>query len=449
MTSQKRVGAIVLLLVLVISGAALAWGRINPAPLPPTATPDLGAALRQSQADNRPAQTLYYAQQQAARDGWSPALHRIVGDAWRDLGDLRRAAAHWNSAVSGTAAVRANAVSTTATSADPDLWRRLAAARLELQDWPQAQDALAALLLVAPFDTWGHYHSALLTAPFDPNGAVLHLQISVRVAAYSAVSADLLDVVQTNPQDPLMSLRVGQVYMRHRLWPYAELAYEHAAIVGAPLPAALAYVGLARDWQGKDGGPWIARALALDGSSAEIYYALGLHERLRNNTAASLRAFTQAVLVAPNVPVYYAELGQAYRAAGNLGEAERWLVHAVNISGGAAEYQRMLAQFYAQENLTPNTIAVLGQLPAEDAATLASKGWALYRSGDTDGANQALAQALALQPNFPDALYYQARILLEQGQWQAASPLLQQVAASTSEFRDEAQRLLVGVTGDG
>jgi tetratricopeptide (TPR) repeat protein len=123
---------------------------------------------------------------------------------------------------------------------------------------------------------------------------------------------------------------------------------------------ALAYAGLARDRQGKDGGAQIARAVSLDRQNAQVRYLEGLHWRQVGNYQASLSALVQATALDPENPALYAELASAYRLLGDLDAAERWYMQAVSVSNGDPRWQTVLDAFRAERG------ALLEQLGLTD-----------------------------------------------------------------------------------
>jgi tetratricopeptide (TPR) repeat protein len=379
-------------------------------------------------------QALYQIEAQAAQTGWTPELQRQAGELWRDAGDLPRAVAFWEAA---SASDFNNA----------DLARKRAESYITLQRWTEAADALEQLLMVVPGDSWGHYQLGLIRAPFDPQTATAHLQVVAADSTYGNRARAILAVLLDNPDDLLISMRVGIAFADNQLWPYAELAFRHAAVVAQPFPEALAYVGLARDMQGKDGTSWVEQALALDADSPQVLYLHGLHLRTLGDYQQSLTQLIEAATLEPQNPAFLAELGTAYRLVNDLPSAEYWLKTAAALSPGNPHFQELLALFYAEEgyNLTSGGLDTLEQaarLMPDDPDILAGYGWALYTTGDTEAALLQLDAALAILPSHLRSLYYKAQIALESGNLGQAEALFEQVAASDSEFSEEARRVL-------
>lgn len=294
------------------------------------------AAVPELRAD-RPLQSIYALEAEAARSGWTPESRRQVGYYWYSLGDLSRAVANWESA-----------------TPDARVLRDLSQAYIDLQRWADADASLERMLPLlppgAPDRAWAHFQLGMIRAAYDPQGAAQLLRIAE--PTYGASVMTLIPILESDPD----SLRVGLALADSELWAYAELAFSSSAD-----PLANAYAGLVRDMQGKDGSAQIQTALALLPQSAQAHFIHGLHLRLKFDFDASLEAITQAVALDPENPALYAELGRAYQLLGDFASAERWLKFAVSLD---SSFQAMLDSFYADEE------AILRDMGLMDEAVL-------------------------------------------------------------------------------
>lgn len=401
---------------------------------PEALVPRLWAALQAHRAAGQMEQALYLVQRLGGEVGWTAELYQLGGDLLAEKGDLSSAAANWDAA-------------RLLSPGDPRLLQRLAQAYLDLGQWAQAAVVLRELIAAAPENTWAQYHLALIAAPRDPAVAQAALTRPARDPAYSMVATDLLRLIETYRADPRLSLLVGGLLAENGLWAYAEQAYRHAAILNHPSAEALAYVGLTRSRQGLDGDPWIDAALQTELESPAVFYVQGLHLRTENDMVGSLNALIQAVLLDPNNPALYAELGSAYRLVGDLQGAEYWLKVAVDVSQNAPQFQELLAMFYAEtgHNLDAGGLPILelaaAALPNSPNAR-AAYGWGLYQSGERERGLAELDAALRLDPNNPRALFFRALVALEAGETDAAVQALEAVANSASRYAGDAARLL-------
>lgn len=295
----------------------------------PTSVDLLTANLEQ----NRPIQSLYHLDTLASESGWTSDMASRAGDLWLELGDVEQAVAYWQ------VAIRLD-------PSDSSLVRLLAQAYLDLQRWSEATIALNQLIEIIPEDDWAHYHLGVLQIAFTQERAAKHLEIARQNPIYQIVADSLLSVSVEEPAERAM--QIGVVLLNHSLWGVAEMVFQYAAVMGDPFPEALAYAGLARDYQGKSGREQIEQALAVVPENAQVNYLFGLHLRLVNDDEGSLASFQRAIALNPVNPAYAAELGAAYQRLGDFAQAEYWFLEAVTLSGDADQFQQLLDQFYAQ-----------------------------------------------------------------------------------------------------
>jgi tetratricopeptide (TPR) repeat protein len=328
MSHPLRIRAALIPALLVLLAIFIAPVRFNQ--LHPATPEDL---LHADLAANHPTQALYQVLTLAAQTGWTEDLARTAAHLWETLGDVSRAAAYWELAVKND-------------PTDLGVAKQLARTDLDLQDWSAAVIALNHVIKLSPDDTWAHYQLGLLQAAFDPQQALVHLRTASREPTYRDTATALLFLGGAKANDPTTVMRVGLVFASLHLWGYAEMVFQYAVDLAAPFPEALAYTGLARDNQGKDGGSQIEQAVTLAPLNAQVRYLEGLHLRLGGDNSASLNALLQAMNLDPLNPAYAAELGSAYQLVDQLGQAEYWLKQAVALSRNDSRFQDLLAQFY-------------------------------------------------------------------------------------------------------
>lgn len=331
----------VLVLLVLIPLLFLLSFTVRPPSPQPDVTQDASLPERrivENLGQNRPLQALYHIETLAANAGWTPILQQQAGDVWREIGDTAAALVYWERA----AQTRTN---------DPVLLRRIAVANVDLQRWTAAVDSLKALAAFSPTDSWVNYQLGLLLAPFDPRAAARYLSVIADSIMYGETARALLEIVRADPANPSIPMQVGLALAARDLWPYAQLAFDHAATVPGLYAEASAYAGLSRDRQGKDGSQWIGQAVAAAPENALVRFLEGLHFRAVGDYAASLGALVKAQSLDPSSPALYAEVSTAYRLLGDLRQAEYWLQLAVAVSGNAQQFRDLLAQFYLEYTL--------------------------------------------------------------------------------------------------
>lgn len=277
-------------------------------------------------------QTLYTLEAQAARSGWTAAQAASAAELWQSVGDLPRAVRYWE-------------IAAALTEADVALLRRLAGAYLDLQRWPQAVIVLDQLVSLVPGDAWAQFSLGLVQLAFNPSEAAEHLGVAAQSPDYQPVVDDLLAALAGRPDDPAKLMAVAVVLGQHGLWPFAETV-SLAASDATRAPEALAYTGLARDQQGKNGAAQIDAAVAAAPDSPQVRFLQGIHLRLRGDGFGGLDALLRAAALDPVNPGYAAEVSAAYQMLGNWTEAENWLLLAVQLSGDDPRFQELLTRFY-------------------------------------------------------------------------------------------------------
>jgi tetratricopeptide (TPR) repeat protein len=321
---QKPVRVAVALLVLTLPLIILVIRRA-----PDTAPGDhLAANLRL----NRPVQALYQIEYTAAQTGWTPEMARRAGDLWDALGDRAKAAAFWEIASPKNAAVL----------------RQLAEAYLSLGRWPEAADTFRRLLALEPNAADAHEALGLLLAASDPRTAAGHLRQAASQPTFAPLANELGPVLDNTTASAGLAMQAGAILAARERWLYAEVAFSYASTVSGPYPQALAWLALARDKQGKDGGPQIQQAVALAPQDGQVRYLEGLHLRAGGAPRESLRALYQAVTLDPLNPAFAAELGSAYQLVGDRDHAALWLKQAVALSHGDPRFQDLYTQFEAE-----------------------------------------------------------------------------------------------------
>lgn len=467
-TSQLAWGARLLVLILLVG--------LLPAPIPPAFTQsveqgdaalwahDAATALRayQDALARRPGDPVLFARMieaatQAGRadmaaayraemvrlDGWTPDQLRAEGDAVAALNDADRAAPYWAASLSGA-------------PQDKAVLRRLVDRALSVQDWERAARWLDEVQRLDPSDVESAFHAALLRAPVAPTDAISALdraaadpKVAPGVEAVRAVLAQYGGATRGE-----LAFRLGLAMSNLGEWAYAERAFRVALDEERANPAALAFLGLAQDHTGRDGWPPIRQALDLAPNDALVSYAAGVHWRLNGDAARALEALQAARTLDGQNPAIAAELGLAYRDAGQPSEALLYLTTATELAPDDAAFRRLLASFLADSSydLTGQGLALLRKMADEapdDAEVQASLGWALMAARDMAAASEALNRAVALDSENPRARFYFAALLEMEGDLDGALDSYRFVAASpdAGSFAERARRAIGRLVG--
>ena len=343
----------------------------------------------------------------AALSGWTPDLHRRLGEVFHARGETALAVAEWEAALEHA-------------PDDGDALRALAEAHLQARDYEQAAAALGRLVEAAPQEMWAHYRLGLLVASYDAEAAAHHLTAAAADPTFGAAAeavVETLDALSGEADRAYASAQLALTLMQLEEWAAAEQALSVALLFSPRYAEAMAYLGLVQDRLGDDGLPALLQAVALEPENPLVRHALGRHYAEVGDYDAAIPALIQAAALRPDNPVALAELGAAYSARGDLADAAQWFHRAAELDRDNPFFWEQLAAFYADTgyNLEEEGLAAINSalLNAPDNADiLASFGWARNQMGDQAGAMRALEQALEIDSAHPRALYYYG-VLLE------------------------------------
>ncbi len=330
------------------------------------------------------------------------AEHVALGDAYLAQGKRAEAVAEFE----------------TARAADPqntNTLGRLAKAYEADARYADAVAALAQLSQAGAADAQQLYRLGVLTSVVEPSAAASRLAVAAEVPSpYQAPARQLLDAVSraTAQTDPaLVYGTIGIALVQLAEWPPAEAALQQAVTANDTFADAFAYLGLARDRQGKDGAQALAQAAALTPDSPLVNFLYGLHFRSLSQSADALPWLHKAQAADPNNPAIAAELGGAYAATGDLANGEVWFRKAVSLNDRDGQFWLLLARFYvdrdykiADEGLPAARMAV--GLNPNSALAADALGYALVLTGDGLTGKQELERALDLDPGSAAANYH-------------------------------------------
>lgn len=316
----------------------------------------------------------------------------------------------------------------------------LAADAMKQGAWSTAHEALQVLVAASPADAEARLDLGLLVALEDPAAALAHLEAAVVLggggqALLASRVAEATRAAPPGPPTPAYLVTLGQELARAGRWSLAEPAFARAVQLRPGFALGHAYLGLARDETGKDGGPDLRRAIGLLPGSSLIHTFLGRHWLARGNLEAASAEFETAAILDLADPAPLAHLGEVYSRRGNLESAEAAFRAAVLRAPDEPAFWLLLAQHSLSYEIE---IASLG-IPAARKAVLLdptlAAGWdALAHGrlllGEIELAERLLRRSLALDPGRASSRYrlgvvfhLQGRDDLAEAQWRSALEL--------------------------
>ncbi len=333
----------------------------------------------------------------------SPVVDELLlGDAYRQSGDLASAITHWEAAL---AAPQGKAI-------PAEIYPRLLEAHRAGGDLAAAIADLQALWSLQPANAWVNYQLGLLLAATQPEIALPYLDRAGELNAPLAAGAQGLRKTLQTAQggEPAYNLlAAGRALGAMNEWELAAAALRQAVALRPDYAEAWAYLGEARQRLGEDGRADLQRALSLDSTSVAINTLAALYWQRQGDQNQAFAYLDAAAKLDPRNPVLHAEIARALAATGDLPAAEEAYRQAIRLAPGDSTYWRFMAEFalYYQIQIRELALPAARQavwLAPADSANLAVMAHALLQLGDTFTAERYLRQALEIAPH--DALLH-------------------------------------------
>jgi tetratricopeptide (TPR) repeat protein len=187
----------------------------------------------------------------------------------------------------------------------------------------------------------------------------------------------------------------------------------------------------------------------MDPNSILPYYFLAIYHRRVGYAEGAQAALWEALLRDPENAALRVEMAQAFLDLRDYPHAEEWYRAAVEVAPGDLEFHLMLVRFFldhlyrVEEGGVPAAEAAVALAP-DDARVYDLLGWAYHLAGRPTEGQQALSQALALDPGLASAYYHLGSLHATMGRRQLANHNLQRAVDldTVGAYRARAQALL-------
>lgn len=175
------------------------------------------------------------------------------------------------------------------------------------------------------------------------------------------------------------------------------------------------------------------------GKEAETHYLLGVSYLQEQNHTLALQEFLRAEETEPRDPEIQAALGQAYQLKKAYDKAEDHYHRALKLRPGDPQIQNNLAALYLDMQRWDDAIrnfrlAADNLLFTRQAMSLTGIGYANYHKGDYPAAISALKEALASNPQNPQAYFLLGETYQALGRSDLAVVEYRQAIALNSEY---------------
>jgi tetratricopeptide (TPR) repeat protein len=343
--------------------------------------------------------------------GRDPQFLTELGEAYWGAGQREQALTEWEKAL--------------ALSPDRgDLLVRVWRGYFEIERWDRAEAAIGLLLERRPDDTEATYALALIRAAQNP-GSALDLLAALKNApkpfGENARSLEIVIRAALRRRVPeYIFASTGEELIRLGEMGLAKEALRLAIDRNPNYGEAYALLGVAQEAAGENPEESYRQGVALAPNSALACLVYGAWLRRQGEFALARWWLMQAWIRRPGDWIIAAELAQTDFARGNPGDAESWVLQAVELNPGQPEAWIVLAAFYIENDFR---IAESGIPAARQAVTLAPQndraldllglGW--FKTGDISLAERLFLRALEIDPDSASVHLHLGMAYREQG----------------------------------
>jgi tetratricopeptide (TPR) repeat protein len=261
----------------------------------------------------------------------------------------------------------------------------------------------------------------------------------------------VLDTVAAEPDPAHQAVLLGAAFLQRDELTLAHRHFERAVLLMPDDADALAYLAHTFDRLGKTGAAreMLEQAIAMDPSSILPYYFLGIYHRRVGYAEGAQAALWEALLRDPENAALRVEMAQTFLDLRDYPHAEEWYRAAVEVAPDDLEFHLMLVRFFldhlyrVEEGGVPAAEAAVALAP-DDARVYDLLGWAYHLAGRPTEGQQALNQALALDPDLVSAYYHLGSLHATMGRRKLANLNLQRAVDldRVGSYRARAQALL-------
>lgn len=208
-------------------------------------------------------------------------------------------------------------------------------------------------------------------------------------------------------------------------WSLAEEAFRQAVAADGENTEAWAWLGEAQQQFGRDGRAELDEALSLDRTNPVVRSLRGLYWMRQGRGDQALAEYLLAAEYDPDNPAWQISVGDAYAERGDLQAALGAYVRATEMDPTDATLWRLLAAFSTRYNVQVEEVGLPAARKAvalnrEDPQTLDMLGWTLVLLERFEEAQDALKQALIIDPGFAPAYLHLGILAMQTSDWEVA-----------------------------
>jgi tetratricopeptide (TPR) repeat protein len=387
-------------------------------------------------------QTAQESLQKVNETGNLPAAElTALGDAAQSAEDFQAAVQHWQVALEA--------------GGKPDeLHSRLAVAYRQLGDFDKAIQHQSQLVKLNPLDAESNYTLGLMLAASQPETALAYLTLATELdPALSDRSSSIASKIRSariRDDQSYLLVSSGQALASIGEWELAVNAFSKAADLNPEYADAWAYLGEAVGQIGQDGSAQLERALTIDPNSISANTLMGLYWQRAERYDLALVYLYAAAQADDHNPALQAEIGNTLGLLGNLSDAEKYYLRAVEFAPRDPTFWQSLANFYiryeiklSEEGLQAARQAVI--LDQSNPTSLDLLGQIYLLLDSPLIARRFILRALESDPEFLPANLHLGLIYILEGKTLEAYQrfsLVRSLAPEDSLVYEQARRLL-------
>ena len=191
-----------------------------------------------------------------------------------------------------------------------------------------------------------------------------------------------------------------------------------------------------------------------ESEQASIHYKLGVSHLQANNPTLALKELLLAVEYDPRDAAYHDALARAYQRKKAYPQAEQHYLKALQLENDVPRYQNNLASLYLDMEEWDKAIeyfdkAASNLLFGSAHVALTGKGLAYFNKEDYRAAQRQFAEAIAINPRYMRAYYYQSETYREMGETALARESLEKAISYSPGFVPALYQLGVMDVRDG
>jgi len=285
-------------------------------------------------------------------------------------------------------------------------------------------------------DARAHYRLGLLLMILDPQAAAGELMLATSLdpefdPAVQTLRA-ALNLSQVQGKGPQGWISLGRALGLVEDWPLAAEAFRQAIAADGRSAEAWAWLGEAKQHDGRDGRAELDKALLLDPKSPIVRGLRGLYWKRQGRHPQALAEYLLAAELEPKNPFWQESIGESYALLGDLTAALKAYQGATEISPQDANAWRLLAVFCNENGVFVEELGLPAarkavELQPDDLLAQETLGWAYFSSGRLALAERTLLEVLEREPDRLWARLHLAMTYLAQGNSAAAYDQLLQV----------------------